>query len=118
MSILFLDTFLAGYYGNEEATRQSFDEKGWLLSGDLGYYDEDGYFFIVDRLKELIKYKGFQVAPAELEGLLLTHPDIRDAGVVGIPDEEAGELPMAFVVKDPGSAICEEDVVKFIAGRS
>ena len=76
-------------------------EDGFLKTGDIGYYDEDGDFFIVDRLKELIKVKGFQVAPAELEALLLEHPLIADAAVIGIPDERAGERPKAFVVKHP-----------------
>jgi acyl-coenzyme A synthetase/AMP-(fatty) acid ligase len=71
---------------------------GWLHTGDIVTVDEEGYIFVVDRLKELIKYKGMQVAPAEIEGVLLTHPAIADAAVIGIPDEEAGEVPKAFVV--------------------
>ncbi|KAI4468104.1 long-chain-fatty-acid--coa ligase [Holotrichia oblita] len=88
-----------GYYENEEATRSTFSSDGWLFTGDLGYYDEEYHFYIVDRLKELIKYKGFQVAPAELEAILIQHPQIQDVGVIGKADEEAGELPTAFVVK-------------------
>jgi acyl-CoA synthetase (AMP-forming)/AMP-acid ligase II len=72
------------------------DRDGWYHTGDVGYADEDGYFYIVDRLKELIKYKGFQVAPAELEAVLLRHPAIADAAVVPSPDEQAGEVPKAF----------------------
>lgn len=107
-----------GYYKNYVATKQMFDESGWLLTGDLGYYDDENYFYVVDRLKELIKYKGFQVAPAELEAILLKHPQIKDAAVIGIPHEETGEVPLAYVVKEPMSTLKEEDVVKFIAGNN
>ena len=89
---------MLGYLGNEQATVDTIDEDGWLHTGDIGYVDEDGDYFITDRLKELIKFKGFQVPPAELEALLLGHPDVADAAVVGYPDEEAGEVPKAFVV--------------------
>ena len=89
---------MKGYLGNEQATRDTIDADGWLHTGDVATVDEQGYFSIVDRLKELIKYKGFQVAPAELEALLITHPDVRDVAVVGVPDEECGELPKAYVV--------------------
>jgi acyl-CoA synthetase (AMP-forming)/AMP-acid ligase II len=89
---------MSGYLGNAEATAETIDSEGWLHTGDVAVVDSDGYFFIVDRLKELIKYKGYQVAPAELEALLCTHPDVIDAAVVGVPDEEAGELPKAYVV--------------------
>lgn len=106
---------MLGYYGNPAATAQTFSKDGWLLTGDLCYYDEDGYFYVVDRLKELIKYKGFQVAPAELEDLLFTHPKILDAAVVGLPDEKAGELPVAFVVKQHGVHVTDEEIKTFIA---
>ena len=89
---------MIGYLNDPEATATTLDADGWIHSGDLGYADEDGYFYIVDRLKELIKYKAYQVAPAELEALLLTHPAIGDAAVVRYPDEDAGEIPKAFVV--------------------
>jgi 4-coumarate--CoA ligase len=85
---------MKGYIDNKKATAETIDEDGWLHTGDLGYYDDKFHFFIVDRLKELIKYKAYQVAPAELEGLLLSHSKIKDAGVIGIPDAVAGELPM------------------------
>ena len=76
--------------------RQTIDADGWLHTGDIGYADDDGHFYIVDRAKELIKYKGFQVPPAELEALLLTHPDVADAAVIPCPDDEAGEVPKAL----------------------
>lgn len=87
-----------GYMGDDPAS--AFTEDGWLPSGDIGRRDADGFLYIVDRSKEVLKYKGFQVAPAELEAVLVTHPDVVDAGVIGMPDEESGELPVAFVVAD------------------
>jgi acyl-CoA synthetase (AMP-forming)/AMP-acid ligase II len=98
---------MAGYLDNPAATAETVVEGGWLRSGDIVRIDSDGVMWIVDRLKELIKYKGYQVAPAELEALLLTHPDILDVAVVGVPHAEGGEAPKAFVVTrsdvDPGS---------------
>ncbi|HEX6256747.1 MAG TPA: AMP-binding protein [Euzebyales bacterium] len=91
---------MKGYLNNQSATDAMIDPDGWLHTGDIAVVDDEGYFSIVDRVKELIKYKGFQVPPAELEALLLEHPDISDAAVVGRPDEEAGEIPVAFVVAD------------------
>ncbi|KAF2880007.1 hypothetical protein ILUMI_26167 [Ignelater luminosus] len=111
------DTVMKGYANNIEATKAIFDKDGWLHTGDVAYYDSDGYFYIVDRIKELIKYKGFQVPPAELEAILLTHPKIIDAGVVGLPDEVAGELPVAFVVTDSDENLTEEEVKNFIAKK-
>ncbi|XP_074030009.1 luciferin 4-monooxygenase [Leptinotarsa decemlineata] len=106
---------MKGYYKNEEATRHIFTSDGWLKTGDLGYYDTDRFFYIVDRLKELIKYKGYQVAPAELEALLINHPKVLDVGVVGLPDILAGELPLAFIVKKPGENLTEKELQDFVA---
>ncbi len=89
---------MKGYLNRPEATAATIDSEGWLHTGDIGYADAEGHFFIVDRAKELIKYKGFQVPPAELEALLLTHPCVADAAVIPCPDDEAGEIPKAFVV--------------------
>jgi acyl-CoA synthetase (AMP-forming)/AMP-acid ligase II len=89
---------MSGYLGDPEATAATIDADGWLHTGDLGRFDDDGYLYLGDRLKELIKVKGFQVAPAEVEAVLRAHPSVADAAVVGVPDEEAGERPMAFVV--------------------
>ena len=95
---------MAGYLGNEEATRETIDDDGWLRTGDLARVDSSGCVYIVDRLKELIKYKGYQVPPAELEAVLLTHPAIADAAVIGVIDAESGEeVPKAFVVKQSGA---------------
>jgi len=108
---------MKGYLNNVKATELTLDTDGWLHTGDIGHVDSDGHLFIVDRLKELIKYKGFQVAPAELEALLLTHPAVADAAVVGLPDEEAGEIPVAFVVLRQGVSATAEEVQQFIAGQ-
>ncbi len=94
---------MAGYLNNPQATAATLTADGWLRTGDLARIDEDGYMFIVDRVKELIKVSGFQVAPAELEALLLAHPDIADVAVIGAPDPEAGEVPKAFVVPMAGA---------------
>uniref|UniRef100_A0A1U9WSG1 4-coumarate:coenzyme A ligase 1 n=1 Tax=[Ixeris] dentata var. albiflora TaxID=190261 RepID=A0A1U9WSG1_9ASTR len=109
------DQIMKGYLNDPEATKNTIDSEGWLHTGDIGYIDDDDELFIVDRLKELIKYKGFQVAPAELEALLLTHPDISDAAVVPMKDEAAGEVPVAFVVKSDGSSLTEDDIKKFVS---
>ncbi|KAL3684289.1 hypothetical protein R1sor_002311 [Riccia sorocarpa] len=108
---------MAGYLNNEKATAETIDKDGWLHTGDLAKIDENGFVYIVDRLKELIKYKGFQVAPSELESVLLNHPEITDTAVIPFPDEEAGEIPVAFVVKRAGSNLTEADVMQFVADR-
>jgi acyl-CoA synthetase (AMP-forming)/AMP-acid ligase II len=106
---------MKGYLNKPEATAQTIDTEGWLHTGDIGYADEDGHFFIVDRAKELIKYKGFQVPPAELEALLLTHPCVADAAVIPCPDDEAGEVPKGIIVlREPVEA---EAILDFVAER-
>jgi 4-coumarate--CoA ligase len=107
---------MKGYLGNPEATETAFDD-GWFKTGDIAVVDEDDHWYITDRLKELIKYKGFQVAPAELEAVLLTHEDIADAAVIGVPDEDAGEVPKAFVVARSGVSITPEEVMAHVAVR-
>ncbi len=108
---------MKGYLNNPKATAETIVEGGWLRTGDIGHFDEDGYLYITDRLKELIKYKGFQVAPAELEAEILTHPEVADVAVIGVPDDEAGELPMAFVVAAPGADPTLEDLQGYLDGR-
>ena len=106
---------MKGYLNQPEATASTIDADGWLHTGDIGYADTDGHFYIVDRLKELIKFKGLQVAPAELEALLLSHPAIADAAVIPIPDEEAGEIPKAFVVLK--TEVSDEEIMSYVAER-
>lgn len=111
---------MAGYLNRPEATARTVDAEGWLHTGDVGYVDEDGCLYLVDRAKELIKYKGFQVAPAELEDVLLSHPAIADCAVVPGPDEEAGEVPKAFVVRGDdadGPELDEAGVIDWVASR-
>ncbi len=106
---------MRGYFNQPEATRSTVDEDGWLHTGDIGRVDERGNLYIVDRLKELIKYKGLQIAPAELEGILLAHPAVSDAAVIPVPDAEAGEIPKGLVVlRSPATA---EELMAFVAAR-
>ena len=109
---------MAGYLGNDEATRETIDADGYLHTGDVARVDPTGCVYIVDRLKELIKYKGYQVPPAELEAVLLSHPDIADAAVIGVTDADSGEeIPKAFVVKQSGAELDEAEVMEFVAGQ-
>jgi acyl-CoA synthetase (AMP-forming)/AMP-acid ligase II len=107
---------MRGYLNNAEATAATVDADGWLHTGDVAVVDSDGFFEIVDRLKELIKFKGFQVAPAELEALIITHPQVADVAVIGFPDEEAGELPKAFIVA-AGDEFDAEQLCEWVAGQ-
>lgn len=106
---------MVGYLGNPEATADTLEPDGFMHTGDIVTVDADGVFRVVDRLKELIKYKGYQVPPAELEALLLSHPKIADAAVIGLPDGEAGEIPKAFVVTAQGESLTEGDVIAYVA---
>ncbi|SNS98066.1 Acyl-CoA synthetase (AMP-forming)/AMP-acid ligase II [Geodermatophilus pulveris] len=109
---------MKGYLNNPAATAETIDAQGWLHTGDVAVVDENGCYTVVDRVKELIKYKGYQVAPAELEAVLIGHPEIADAAVIGVPDRDSGEeLPKAFVVRAPGSALTAEAVMEYMAGK-
>ncbi|MFB7499642.1 4-coumarate--CoA ligase family protein [Streptomyces sp. NPDC056161] len=109
---------MKGYLGRPEETAALIDADGWVHTGDVGRVDEDGWLFVVDRVKELIKYKGFQVAPAELEALLLTHPGIADAAVIGVHDQDGNEVPHAFVVHRPATAgPTEGEIMNYVAER-
>ncbi len=105
---------MKGYYNNPEATAQTV-VNGWLRTGDLAWKDEEGYVFIVDRLKEVIKCKGLQVAPAEIEHILIGHPDIKDAAVVGEPHPEYGEVPAAYVVLRDEAILSSEAIIEYAA---
>ncbi|MGZ5342152.1 MAG: AMP-binding protein [Solirubrobacterales bacterium] len=105
---------MTGYLNNPEATAATVDAEGWLHTGDVAVVDDDGFFEIVDRLKELIKYKGFQVAPAELEALIVNHDAVTDVAVIGVPDEEAGELPKAYIVP-AGEGFDADLLIKWVA---
>ena len=107
---------MKGYWRNPEATRRAFHD-GWFLTGDIGRIDEDGYVYVADRKKEMIKSRAFSVAPAELEAALLEHPDIADCGVVGAPDTEAGEVPAAFIVPRKGCTLDEAALNDYFSKR-
>lgn len=106
---------MVGYLGKPDATADTLDADGFLHTGDVAVYNEGGWFSIVDRVKELIKYKGYQIAPAELEALLLGHPKIVDAAVIGVLDDDRQEIPKAFVVPAPGGEVTAEEVMSFVA---
>jgi acyl-CoA synthetase (AMP-forming)/AMP-acid ligase II len=106
---------MKGYLNNPEATAATVDADGWLHTGDVAIIDEFGHMTIVDRLKELIKFKGFQVAPAELEALIITHPKVADVAVIGIADDEAGEVPKAFVTAVDGETVTLEEIQALVA---
>ena len=107
---------MKGYLNDPKSSNKTVKD-GWLYSGDIAYYDEFGRFYIVDRLKELIKVKAFQVPPAELEDLLMSHTDVLDVGVIGIPDERSGEIPFAFIVKKSDSNLNEKQIHEFVNER-
>jgi long-chain acyl-CoA synthetase len=107
---------MQGYWKAPEETARTL-RNGWLYTGDIGHVDADGYTYIVDRKKEMIKYKGFGIAPAELESLLMEHPAVIDSAVIGVPDDEAGELPKGFVVIRPGHSATPEEILDFANGK-
>ena len=106
---------MTGYLNKPEATAETIDSEGWLHTGDIAIIDEHGHMSIVDRMKELIKFKGFQVAPAELEALLITHPKVADVAVIGVPDDAAGELPKAFITTPPGVTVSLEEIQALVS---
>ncbi|KAK4431042.1 4-coumarate--CoA ligase-like 7 [Sesamum alatum] len=110
-------TVMKEYLRNAEATAATFDLEGWLKTGDLCYFDDEGYIYIVDRIKELIKHNGYQVAPAELEAILTGHPQILDAAVIPVEDEAAGQIPIAYVVRAAGAELTEDQIIQFVANQ-
>lgn len=108
---------MKGYLGRPDATAAMIDPDGWVHTGDIGRVDEDGWLFVVDRVKELIKYKGYQVAPAELEALLLGHDAVADAAVIGVYDPDGNEIPKAYVVRSPGADLTVDALMDWVAER-
>ncbi|KAH0822058.1 hypothetical protein GEV33_000733 [Tenebrio molitor] len=107
---------MKGYLANPEKTRETIDPEGFVRTGDIGYYDDDGVVYVVGRSKDIIKYKSFQVSPVELENILVKHPQVKDAVVVGKTDRKCGEVPVAFVVREVGGTATEEEICDFVAG--
>jgi acyl-CoA synthetase (AMP-forming)/AMP-acid ligase II len=107
---------MAGYYGNEEATKEAIQD-GILHTGDVGYMDEDGYLFITGRKKDLIIRGGENISPGEIEAVLMDHPDIDDAAVIGVPDLDWGEVVKAIVVRRPGAQITPEEIIQYTKSR-
>ena len=108
---------MRGYWNRPEDTAETITQDGWLRTGDIARFDEEGYVYIVDRKKELIKYKGYQVPPAELEALLMEHPAVADVAVIPKPDVDGGEIPKAFVVLRATEQATEEEIMQFVADR-
>lgn len=108
-------TMMTGYYRNPEATKSTIDDEGWLHTGDLGYFNEKGEIFIIDRLKELIKYRGYHVPPGDIENLLQSHPAVMEVAVVALPHDEDGDRPFAFVSTLPGTKVTAEELIDLVA---
>jgi acyl-CoA synthetase (AMP-forming)/AMP-acid ligase II len=108
---------MKGYWKQPAATADTLVVDGWMRTGDVGYVDSDGCIFLVDRLKEMIKFNTFQVAPAELEDMIQSHPAVADAAVIGAPEPEVAEIPMAFVVKKQGAVLEAEELMQYVAAR-
>ena len=108
---------MRGYWNRPEETADTITEDGWIRTGDIAQFDEEGYVYIVDRKKELIKYKGYQVPPAELEALLMEHPAIADVAVIPKADNEGGEIPKAFVVLKPNEEAPADEIMAWVAER-
>jgi len=106
---------MKGYFENEKATKEMLRDDGWMHTGDIAKFSPQGLLAIVDRCKELIKYKGFQVPPAELEALLLTLPQVQDCIVIPVLHEEAGEIPRAYVVVGANQTITEEEITEYVS---
>lgn len=108
-------TFL-GYYGNEEATKQSIDNEGFLLTGDIGHFDEDGYLYVTDRKKDILRYCASQISPTEIESFLMQFSGIRAACVVGVSDLKYIQLPAAVIVKSQDSEVTKEEIDRLVRG--
>ncbi|KOX70247.1 Luciferin 4-monooxygenase, partial [Melipona quadrifasciata] len=111
------DRVMLGYFKNSKITAETIDKENWLHTGDLGYFNEEGTLYITGRIKEIIKYKAFQVSPSEIEEIIMSHPNVKDAAVLGKPDKLSGEIPMALVVKQPGKIISVKEILDFTNGH-
>ncbi|XP_017768442.1 PREDICTED: 4-coumarate--CoA ligase 1-like [Nicrophorus vespilloides] len=107
------DSICNGYHNREDATRELIDDDGFVHTGDVGYYNENELIYVIDRIKDIIKHKGFQVSPAEIETVLMLHDSVEDVGAIGIPDQRSGEAPCAFVVLKEGHTVSPEDLISF-----
>lgn len=110
------NVIMKGYYANPLATNSVIDDDGWLHTNDAGYYDENGEWYFIDRLQDMIKFKTYKISPVEIECLLMTHPFVIDAAVVGMPDEIYGELAFALVVRKFGENLNKMELLNFIEG--
>ncbi|GAB1860349.1 Luciferin 4-monooxygenase [Camponotus japonicus] len=108
-------TLMNGYYRNPEVTKSTIDKEGWLHSGDIGYMDEDGELFVIDRIKDLIKYRGHQISPGEIEGVLMSHPAVLEVAVIGVSHATNDEHPIAFVTKIPEAEVTEQELIDLVA---
>ncbi|KAM0726065.1 4-coumarate--CoA ligase 1 [Formica fusca] len=106
-----------GYYRNPEATKNNIDEKGWLHSGDIGYFDEDGELYLIDRIKELIKYRGYQISPGEIEDVLSSHSAVLEVAVIAVPHATDDEHPLAYVTKRPDAKVTEQELIDLVANN-
>jgi 4-coumarate--CoA ligase len=107
---------MLGYINDEAATKDAFDEEGWLRTGDVGQLTEENKVFIVDRKKDLMKVRGWQVSPSEVESIIMQHPEIVDAAVIGVPlSDHTGDIPRAYVVLQLGSKITSKSLRAFLA---
>jgi long-chain acyl-CoA synthetase len=111
------DNVFAGYFRDADATDAVLTDDGWLKTGDMATCDDEGYMYLVDRAKDLVIVSGFNVYPAEVEDVLMSHPDVVEAGVIGVPHPHTGEAVKAFVVTRPGSDVGEETLVEFARDR-
>lgn len=109
---------MKGYHKHPELSEKMFDSEGYLKTGDIAYYDDDNYFYIVDRIKDRMKYHAWQFTPGELEGLLLHHPDVKEAVVISIPHQVDGDHAMGIVVLKDGAKVTEKELTDFVDGKT
>lgn len=111
------ESMTPGYYANPEANANTFTQDGWYRTGDMAYFDEDECLFVIGRYKEIFKYEASWVIPSEVEYIINQHEKVHQSCVMGIPDEECGDLPMAFIIKKPGMEVTENEIIKFVESK-